>query len=195
MAALPHAVLFCVTTVLAVFFALASYPAVTSFLRRQFSPARWSRLRGVRDTLFSTLGRWLRAQCILVLVTFAQLLAGFLLLRQPYAVLLAALIALIDALPVLGTGTVLLPWAALLLLAGNVPRAVALAALYAVAALVRSSLEPRIMAAQAGLPPLAALAAMYVGFRTLGVGGMVLLPVLLLLVKRLHDAGYIKIWK
>ena len=60
------------------------------------------------------------------------LLAGFLLMGQRYALLLAAVTALVDALPVFGTGTVLLPWAAVCLLAGQAPRAVALAALYAV---------------------------------------------------------------
>jgi len=195
MASLPRAALFCVTTMLAVFFSVSAYPAIAAFLRRQIRPERREWVRGVRDSLFSTLGKWLRAQCILLLITFAQLLAGFLLLRQPYALLLAFLIAVIDALPVLGTGTVLLPWAAALFLVGNVPRAVALTALYAVIALVRSVTEPRIMAAQAGLPPLAALMAMYVGFRTLGIGGMLLLPILLLLIKQLHDAGYLKLWK
>ena len=100
---------------------------------------------------------WLRAEWILLLVTFFQLLAGFLLLRQEYALLLAVVIALIDALPVFGTGTVLLPWAAVLCVAGNVPRGTLLAALYAVIAVVRSVPEPKIVAAQVGLPPLVAL--------------------------------------
>ena len=99
------------------------------------------------------------------------------------------------ALPVFGTGTVLLPWAAVCLLAGQAPRAVALAALYAVISAVRSLLEPKVMAAQAGLPPLAALAAMYAGFRALGVAGMILLPMALLFVKQLHDEGYVGLWK
>ncbi len=195
MSSLPRVALFCVTTMLAIFFSVSSYPAIAGFCRRQLRPDRLAWARGVKGTVLSTLVSWLRAQGILYLITFSQLLAGFLLLRHPYALLVAVLTALIDALPVFGTGTVLLPWAGLLLLAGNVPRAVALAALYALTALVRSIAEPRIMAAQADLPPLVALAAMYTGFRTLGVGGMVLLPVLLLLVKQLHDAGYIKLWK
>ena len=79
-----------------------------------------------------------------------KLLAGFLLMGQRYALLLAAVTALVDALPVFGTGTVLLPWAAACLLLGQAPRAVALAALYAVISAVRSFLEPKVMAAQAG---------------------------------------------
>ena len=194
-AALPQAVLFCATTALAVFFTLSSYPAIAAFARRQLTERQRAWVRGLRENLFAALGHWLRAQAILLVITFCQLLAGFLLLRQPYAVLLAFLIALIDALPVFGTGTVLVPWAALLFLVGNVPRGLALTALYAVIYLVRAIVEPKIVGAKSGLPPLAALAAMYVGFRTLGVGGMVLMPMAAMVVKQLHDAGYVRIWR
>ena len=193
-AALPGVFLFCGTTALAVFFTAGSYPRVMAFFRRQLGH-RLDRARGVKANLLSTLGKWCRAQAILLGVTFCELLAGFLLMGQRYALLLAAVTALVDALPVFGTGTVLLPWAAVCLLAGQAPRAVALAALYAVISAVRSLLEPKVMAAQAGLPPLAALAAMYAGFRALGVAEMILLPMALLFVKQLHDEGYVGLWK
>ena len=175
-AALPQAVLFCATTLLAVLFTAGSYPRV-------------------KADLLATVGKWCKAQCILLGVTFCELLTGFLLLRQGYALLLAALIAVIDALPVFGTGTVLVPWGALCLLTGNVPKGLGLLALYGVISLVRSVLEPKIMAAQVDLPPLAALAAMYVGFCAFGVAGMVLCPMALLFVKQLHDSGWLRLWK
>jgi len=195
MGALPGLFLACGTTVLAVFFTLSSYPAVMAFLRRQLPPERLARAGGVKASVLATMGKWLKAECILLLVTFAQLFVGFLLLGQEYALLLALLIALIDALPVFGTGTVLLPWAAVLCIGGNVPRGIALTALYAVIAVVRSVLEPKVMAAQVGLPPLVALMAMYVGFCVMGVAGMVLLPLALLVVKQLHDGGFIRLWQ
>ena len=71
----------------------------------------------------------------------------------------------------------------------------ALAALYAVIAVVRSVLEPKIVAAQVGLPPLVALAAMYVGFCVVGVAGMILLPLAVLVVKQLHDGGFVGLWR
>ena len=111
------------------------------------------------------------------------------------ALLAAVLIAVIDALPVLGTGTVLVPWGLYHLLLGTVPRGVALLALYAIIMLVRNLLEPRVMAAQAGLPPLTALLAMYLGFCLFGVGGMILFPILLLFVKQLQDGGFLHLWK
>lgn len=194
-AALPNAALFCATTALAVFFTLSSYPAIAAFARRQLTEPQRRWVRGLRENLFAALGHWLRAQAILLVVTFCQLLVGFALLRQPYALLLSFLIALIDALPVFGTGTVLVPWALLLFLVGNVPRGLALTALYAVIYLVRSITEPKLVGARANLPPVAALAAMYVGFRTMGVGGMVVMPMAALVIKQLHDAGYVRIWR
>ena len=189
------AVLFCATTLLAVLFTAGSYPRIRAFLRRQLPEDRLRQARGVKADLLATLGKWCKAQCILLGVTFCELLTGFLLLRQGYALLLAALIAVIDALPVFGTGTVLVPWGALCLLTGNVPKGLGLLALYGVISLVRSVLEPKIMAAQVDLPPLAALAAMYVGFCAFGVAGMVLCPMALLFVKQLHDSGWLRLWK
>ena len=194
-AALPQAVLFCATTLLAVLFTAGSYPRIRAFLRRQLPEDRLRQARGVKADLLVTLGKWCKAQCILLGVTFCELLTGFLLLRQGYALLLAAMIAVIDALPVFGTGTVLVPWGALCLLTGNVPKGLGLLALYGVISLVRSVLEPKIMAAQVDLPPLAALAAMYVGFCAFGVAGMVLCPMALLFVKQLHDSGWLRLWK
>ena len=103
--------------------------------------------------------------------------------------------AIVDALPVLGTGTVLIPWAIYHLLLGTFPRGIALLALYAIILLVRSLMEPKVMAAQAGLPPLSALLAMYLGYCLFGIWGMLLLPVLLLFVKQLQDSGAIHLWK
>ena len=111
-----------------------------------------------------------------------------------YALLAAAFTALVDALPVLGVGAVLIPWALLSLLLGG-GRSLALLALYAVVTLTHSLVEPKLLAGQADLPPISALLAMYLGFHFMGVGGMILLPVFLLLVKQLQDAGVIRLWK
>lgn len=151
--ALPRVLLACGTTVLAVFFTLSAYPAVRGLFPWRQLGSRLERARGVKSSVFATLGKWLKAECILLAVTFCQLLAGLLLMRQEYALLLAALIALIDALPVFGTGTVLVPWAAVECLLGAAAPWLLLLALFAVISVVRSVLEPKLMAAQAGLPP------------------------------------------
>ena len=192
---LPYWLLFAVTTLLAVYYTALSYPDIVRFVKRQI-PARWqSYAKGVVGSLRSTLWKWLKAQSLLWLITFCFLLGGFWLMRLPYALLLAAAITFVDALPVLGTGTVLIPWALFHLLLGDLARCLALLALYAVITLTRSLLEPKLVASQVGLPPLAALIAMYVGYSLFGLGGMILLPMLLLFVKQLQDGGFIHLWR
>ena len=192
---LPGILLFLATTVLAAYFTAVSYPAIIAFVRRQV-PQRWQRsLSAAAKTLRSTFWKWIKAESLLCLVTFCLLLLGFWYLGVDYALLTAALTAVVDALPVLGAGTVLVPWAVYHLLLGGVPRGIALLALYAIILLIRSFLEPRVMAAQAGLPPLSALLAMYLGYSLFGVWGMLLLPILLLFVKQLQDGGMIHLWK
>lgn len=180
-AAVPALVLFAATTLLAVFFLASSYPALRAEALRRLSPGALRRVRFWRDGVTGSLARWLRAQAILCTLTFCQLLFGFWLLGGRYSLLAAFLITLVDALPVFGTGTVLIPWALAELLLGSVPRGAALLLLYLCTLTVRSIAEPKLMAAQAGLPPIASLMAMYLGERTFGVAGMVLFPLLLLL--------------
>ena len=81
------------------------------------------------------------------------------------------------------------------LLLGDTGRGLALLVLYAVGLIVHTLLEPRLLAGQADLPPITALLAMYLGFHFMGVGGMVLMPVCLLLLKQFQDAGVVKLWR
>lgn len=195
LSSLPEAGLFLVTTVLAVYFTSLSYPAILAFLKRQL-PAGWQvRCRDAAQCFRSTILKWLRAELLLILATFVILLAGFVWMGLDYALLAAVFTALVDALPVLGTGTVLVPWALGCLLAGHTGQGLSLLVLYAVGLIAHTLLEPRLLAGQVDLPPITALLAMYLGFRFMGVGGMVLLPVVLLLLKQFQDAGVIHLWR
>lgn len=184
-ATLPGVLLGAATCVLAIYYTSAVWPELRAAAKRRLSGGALQKMRFVRSGVTQSLARWLRAELTLCAITFCELLAGLALLRQPYALLLALLITLVDALPVFGTGTVLVPWATVELLLGSTPKALALAALFLVTLTVRSVLEPRLLGAQAGLPPIASLCAMYLGFCTFGVGGMVLFPFLLLLAAQL----------
>lgn len=192
---LPNYLLFFITTVLAIFYTSARFPTIRTFLLRQLSFKQQKLAKEVKPQLFSTTLKWLKAELTLITITFLLLLSGFLLLRLHYALLLAIIIALVDALPILGVGTVLLPWAFFALATENFLLGISLIGLYLTVQLTHSLLEPRLIAAQAGLPSVAALFAMYVGFRILGLPGMIFCPLLLLLAKRLHDEGYFRLWK
>ena len=176
LSALPSVVLFGVTTLLASYFFLAGRPTLCTAVCKRL-PAGWMlRLTHTADRLKAAWCGWLRAQGILMLLTFSLLTCGFLLMGVDAALLLAAGIALLDALPVFGTGAVLLPWAAFHAINGELRRCAALLVLYAVIWLTRSFLEPKLVADRAGFHPLASLFAMYMGFTLFGVAGMLLAP-------------------
>ena len=185
-AQLPAFLLFTATTVLALYFTLASLPELRALLQRHCPVGGLRTLSRLRDGVTRTATRWLRAELTLCALTFCEVLAGLLLLRRPYALLLAVLTTLVDALPVFGAGTVLVPWAAFALLTERAALAVALIALYLVVLTVRSVMEPRLIGAQTGLPPLFSLLAMYLGFCAFGFAGMVGFPFLLLLASQLR---------
>lgn len=187
-AALPGGVLAIATGVLAIFFTSASYPELCAALEHAVPEEAMAKLRLFRGGVMRSLARWLRAQATLSLITFSELLIGFLLMRQSYSLLLAFLITLLDALPVFGTGTALVPWAVFTLLFGFPPKAIVLLALYLCTLITRNTLEPKLLSAQAGLPPVASLFAMYLGYCTFGVAGMVLFPFLLLLFAQIRNA-------
>ena len=188
-AALPRRVLSGATTVLAVYFTIASYPTLCRMLKTRLSGKTIRSLRLFRSGVTQSLSRYLRAELTISFLTFLQLLLGFFLMRQDYALLLAFLVTLLDALPVFGTGTALVPWALLSLLFSSVPKAIALLALYLCTLLVRNVLEPKLLASQAGLPPVASLFFFFFCCSTCAVAGMVAFPFLLLLAAQTYRLG------
>ena len=121
---------------------------------------------------------WLKAQVKLSGVTFGMMALSFLLLRIPYGLLWAFLVALLDAFPILGTGAVLVPWSLVSFLQGDSLRAFGLLGTYAAVTVTRTVLEPRLVGRQLGLDSLVTLVCFYAGFRLWGILGMILAPML-----------------
>lgn len=154
--------------------------------RRLLSTSLWNtHAVPILARLKGTVGCWLKAQVKLAGITFVIVCAGLLLLRTGHSILWALVIALVDAVPMLGTGTVLIPWAVVVLLQGQTVRAVGLTGIYVTAMLVRSALEPKLLGKQLGLNPLLTLVALYAGFRLWGVMGMILAPILVVTANQL----------
>lgn len=168
---------------------------INAFIHRQLSADAIVMLARIRQFLYESLFKWLRAQAMIIGITFLELLIGFLLMRQPYALVLALLIAIVDAFPVLGVGTVLIPWAAVCLFSGEIGMAAGLCALYGVILVVRNVIEPRIVGGQLGLHPFVSLLCLYFGYRIAGFAGMFIAPVLVLVLIKLHEWEYIRLWK
>ena len=166
------------TGLVAAFLISARLPRLKEAARKRL-PASWHEkyLPALRR-VGTSLGGWLKAQMKLSAVTYGIVTVGFLVLRIPYAPAWAVLVALVDAMPILGTGTVLLPWALVCLLQGESLRTIGLLCTYGAAFMTRTVLEPRIMGRQLGMDPLITLLAVYVGYRLWGFAGMLLTPIL-----------------
>ena len=166
------------TGILSSFMISARIPKLRTWLAARL-PESWKekylpRLRRTRKTL----GSWFKAQGKLAAVTYGIVAVGLMLLRVRYGPLWAILIALVDAVPVLGTGTVLVPWAIVSLLQGQTVRGFGLLAIYVAAMVTRTVLEPKLVGKQLGLDPLVTLLFLYVGYRLWGILGMILAPML-----------------
>ncbi|MCI8663568.1 MAG: AI-2E family transporter [Hungatella sp.] len=133
--------------------------------------------------LQETANAYLRTQGIIMVLTSIVCMAGFFLLKNPYYILAGAGIGILDALPVFGTGTVLIPWTLFCLLRGRWGRGAAIFAIYLVCYFLREILEARLMANQVGLTPLETLISIYAGLQLFGLWGFLLGPLGILLVK------------
>ncbi len=180
---LPDGALGIGTGVLAGYMISVRLPGLRQAAARHLPRAWTDRVRPALGRMRRFLGQWLRAQLKLTAVVYSILSVGLLVLGIPYGPLWALPIALVDAVPVLGTGTVLLPWALVSLLQGRSLRALGLVGIYVAALLSRTVLEPRLVGHHLGIDPLVTLLALYLGYRFWGVLGIILAPVLVCAAK------------
>ena len=108
---------------------------------------------------------------------------------RPYGLLLALGLAVMDFIPIIGAGTVMVPWAFIDLFTGDLPRATALMVIWGVVALFRRVMEPKVVGDQTGLSPILSLVGIYVGMKLAGVLGMILGPIVLLVLLNLAGMG------
>ena len=194
-ASAPAALLFAATAMIGAYFTSASYPSLKRFLAAQLPESARARAAAISAGARRTLWRYLRAQGLMLLLTFLALTLAFGLLHVDYALLLALGTAVIDALPVLGTGTVLIPWALYEFLTGQTSLGLGLGITYLAVTMLRNCAQAKLLGDQLGLHPLATLLAIYVGFHVCGVWGMLLFPVLAIGLKQLNDSGTVHLWK
>ena len=177
------------TGVLAGFMISARLPKLKQTLRARL-PQSWQQTYApALQRAKKSLGAWLKAQGKLILVTYGLVAAGFLLLGIRNGLFWAVLVALVDAVPVLGTGTVLVPWALVELLQGQTLRGVGLLVTYGVSLFVRTVLEPRLVGRHLGLDPLMTLVCLYVGYRFWGILGMIFAPMVAAAAKSITETA------
>lgn len=181
--ALPGNVLSFIVFVAAFYYLTSDREGVAESVLGFLPEATASKLKSAVSRMSGALFAYLRAYLLLMSITFLELLIGLSLIRAPYVFVLSLIIAIVDALPILGAGTVLGPWAAVSFLKGNTAFGTGLIILLGAMYLIRQILEPKLIGRFIGVHPLFALAAVYAGYRLGGVFGMMISPVVLYILK------------
>ncbi len=175
------------TGILAAFLISARLPRLRALLKKSPVAELYEKYQPALRRVRVSLGGWLKAQLKLSAVTWVIVTVGFLLLQIPYGPAWAALVVLVDAVPILGTGTVLVPWAVICILKKESLRAIGLLCTYGAALMTRTVLEPRLVGHHLGLDPLVTLGALYVGYRLWGIPGLLLTPIIASAAKSLTE--------
>lgn len=186
---IPGLIVRLVITVVSTFFMAADFDKIIGFAKRFLPESKEDDVRKMIEYIKNIVGIYLKSYILLFLLTFVELSVGLLILRIPYAILVALAVAVFDILPVLGTGGILLPWAVIMAVLGDIPMSVGIIVLYIVITAIRNTVEPRIVGKQIGLHPLAALIAMFIGLKLFGIAGMICLPVGLAVFMNLERNG------
>lgn len=174
---------------MATYFLSAEYPYLRTRMIQHTDDRALHFLAQMKKTVVAAFGGYLKAQVLLSVGVFFILLAGFLITGQSYALLLALGLAVLDFIPLLGSGTVMIPWAVIAFLTRNYPTAIAVILIWSVIAVFRRMAEPKVVGDQTGLSPVLSLVSIYAGMKVGGVMGMILGPIVVLVVLNLVGIG------
>lgn len=174
---------------MATYFLSAEYPYLRTRMIQHTDDRALHFLAQMKKTVVAAFGGYLKAQVLLSVGVFFILLAGFLITGQSYALLLALGLAVLDFIPLLGSGTVMIPWAVIAFLTRNYPTAIAVILIWSVIAVFRRTAEPKVVGDQTGLSPVLSLVSIYAGMKVGGVMGMILGPIVVLVVLNLVGIG------
>ena len=182
-------------------FMTSDYDRIVSFIKNQFSPEKRRKLEATKTIAFSSVGKLIKSYIFIMFITFVEMSIGLSVFTAlkiysgKYIFIIALGTALVDIFPVLGTGTILIPWALISLLLGNYPFAIAVVILYVCITVIRQIIEPKIVANNLGIPPILSLMGMYIGLKLFGVIGLFLMPITITVLKVLNDKGVVRLWR
>ncbi len=198
---IPSILIAVVITIVASCFMTADFDGVTNFIKYQFPEHKRDDLTRAKALLKSSLSKMGKAYLLIMLVTFCEMALGLTVLKlagiyeSSYIAIIAIVTAIVDIIPVLGTGTILIPWTLYSLVTGNIAMTIGLGVIYAVITVIRQIVEPKLVAGQLGLSPVVTISAMYLGLKIFGVLGIIIAPISVIMLKLLNDEGIIHLWK
>lgn len=199
---IPTIMVYIIITVMSTFLISKDLDSVYEFFHKQFPKVWIEKFKLIKVDAFEAAFRYFKAQLILISLTFFELLIGFSIINSltgklEYVLVYAFFIALIDAMPIIGTGPILIPWSMYSFIIKDYSLGIGLISLYITIFLVRQILEPRILSKTLNINPLISLVSMFIGFKIFGVVGFLFGPVLFLVMRIVFEneikQGFFKI--
>lgn len=184
--ALPDIIFFTIMFVLGAFFFTKDYQLIVSFLGNLLPPKILHALTRAKSIVIKAFSSYIKAQLILMLLTSSIITICLLIIGKDYALLWGIICGLVDALPLLGAAAVLIPWAIISFIYGDMYSFIALIIIQLLVFVVRQIAEPRIISRQIGIHPILTLASIYIGLKYFGAVGIILAPIITLLVVNLY---------
>ncbi len=194
MSSLPSSFLNVLFMIIATYFISLDFSLLKWAVARRIKEEDYNKIIAGLDYCKTTVGRMLRSYVLIMFITFLEQAIGLTILGVEYSVLIAMAIAVFDILPVVGSGTIMLPWAVISLVTGDIRRGVGLLVLYVIITVIRQIIEPRIVGDHVGLHPLLTLMCMFVGYRIFGGVGLLGLPILCAVLVGLERDGVITLF-
>ncbi len=191
----PTFLLNIIIMIIATIFLLVDYDSIGAFVKKQLSDKTNELLHNIGTHLGRVLKKYILSYSLIMLITFTEIFVGLSIIGFKYSALIAVLIAVFDILPVVGSGLVIVPWAIICLIIGDVGAGIGLFILWAVLCVVRQIIEPKIVGDSVGMHPFLTLFAMLAGNFIYGGIGILLLPVTIALLQSLNKAGVIAVYK
>ncbi|MBQ7101310.1 MAG: sporulation integral membrane protein YtvI [Clostridia bacterium] len=197
----PSALIAIVITFIATVFMTSDYDRIAAFIKRQLPVKKRETLTKTKNLTITTISKMLKAYCLIICITCTELFIGISALKLlgiyngGYIFTISLVTAIVDIFPILGSGTVLIPWGIVSLLMGKTGLGIGILVIYVIITVLRQYIEPKLVAGQLGLPPIATLMGMYIGLKLFGVFGMFILPFTITILKVLNDDGVIRIWR
>jgi sporulation integral membrane protein YtvI len=178
------------TFILALFFLAADYEKLKEWTKKTFGDRLLRPFRLLKSSVIGAFGGYIKAQFIIATTAFFYMLLAFVIYGQPYAFLLALVLAIVDLIPILGTIALLLPWGIIDIMGGNYNHGIFFIILGIGFFFIRKVMEPRVLGSQIGLQPLVALFSIYVGLKFSGFLGAILGPMIVMFLISLNKAGF-----
>lgn len=192
----PGFLVFVLFLIISSYFLAIDYSRITGFMTRQIPNNALDIIYQIKECIATTVFKFLKAYAVLISLTFIEMLIGLRILGVENIALIATITAIVDVLPILGTGSVLVPWALFeLIIRRNLILGLGIILLYVLITVIRNIVEPKLVGKEIGLEPILVLACMYLGLKVIGIMGMFILPLVLIVLIDLNKTGKIKLFK